>query len=261
MLEDLDVDEIRIEAVASSGLQSYLPAVEAAVLAHAALNAPPDPHAAAVAGPVWTGAVDSLIIPALRQIAREHVDQALLVQGDRGVIDESIAGTLAHVRSYLLTLPDEVQGALLRIVAAGHLDPATVPAEISRYLSWDATDRWKSRAQTIATTTTTAVVNGALYAVGLLSARLGPSEQKVWQSQRDSHVRPTHRAADGQTRDMWQPFTVGPEHARLLYPGDPLCRVPQETVGCRCRLAFTHRGKPVSGLILPTPESAPLPPL
>jgi uncharacterized protein with gpF-like domain len=57
----------------------------------------------------------------------------------------------------------------------------------------------------------------------------------MWLSSRDSKVRPDHAAADGQTRPVGLPFTVG--GVELMYPGDPV-GPPGEVVNCRCTMLF-----------------------
>ena len=62
---------------------------------------------------------------------------------------------------------------------------------------------------------------------------------KTWVSRSDGRVRPAHRGADGQTRPLDEPFTVG--GAQMQAPGDP--DAPSTlTVGCRCRLRIGTGG-------------------
>lgn len=57
----------------------------------------------------------------------------------------------------------------------------------------------------------------------------------VHNSTPDARTRETHRAADGQTRTVGEPFTVG--GASLKYPGDPSAP-PAEVIGCRCVVLY-----------------------
>lgn len=59
-----------------------------------------------------------------------------------------------------------------------------------------------------------------------------------WLSRRDERVRATHRAADGQVRQLGDEFAVGRHH--LAYPGDPsgLPGTAEEVHNCRCGLLF-----------------------
>lgn len=56
--------------------------------------------------------------------------------------------------------------------------------------------------------------------------------QTVWRTARDSRVRDTHAAMEGQKRGLGVPFD-SPSGAQLLYPGDPDAP-PAETINCRC---------------------------
>lgn len=56
---------------------------------------------------------------------------------------------------------------------------------------------------------------------------------KFWKSERDSRVRQTHRAADGQVRRLEEPFIVG--GYRMMFPQDASLGAPaKEIVHCRC---------------------------
>lgn len=56
--------------------------------------------------------------------------------------------------------------------------------------------------------------------------------RKVWRTARDSRVRDSHRAQEGETRDLMERFSNG-----LLYPGDP-AGPPEEIINERCRLVY-----------------------
>lgn len=61
-----------------------------------------------------------------------------------------------------------------------------------------------------------------------------------WLSRRDGRVRPTHVQADGQVRELFEPYRVG--RWNLLHPGDPadLPESAQEVHNCRCNLLFAR---------------------
>jgi len=59
----------------------------------------------------------------------------------------------------------------------------------------------------------------------------GVVEKKSWLSSRDSNVRPSHQAADGQVVGLNEPFNVG--GYALMFPGDPNAP-PEERIQCRC---------------------------
>lgn len=58
--------------------------------------------------------------------------------------------------------------------------------------------------------------------------------QKVWDSSGDARVRPDHRAMDGQSVGMNEPF-IAPDGSRLMYPGDSsLGAGADQIINCRC---------------------------
>tara|TARA_Y100001949_G_scaffold171012_1_gene172890 strand:+ start:3992 stop:6256 length:2265 start_codon:yes stop_codon:yes gene_type:complete len=63
---------------------------------------------------------------------------------------------------------------------------------------------------------------------------------KVWLSQQDEKVRPTHTHADGQARRIEDPFLVG--GYLMMHPGAFTASV-KETVNCRCTMLFTNTPK------------------
>lgn len=89
-----------------------------------------------------------------------------------------------------------------------------------------------------------AVTNGLIQEVSLTQARALGVTHAQWLSRRDDRVRPTHRQADGQVRELGDPFRVGV--VDLAYPCDPagLPETWPEVAGCRCGLLF---GAPPAG--------------
>lgn len=75
-------------------------------------------------------------------------------------------------------------------------------------------------------------VNSAQYH----AARAGGSLEKTWIDMEDDHVRPTHRAAAGQTVPIKGTFDVG--GYKLHFPGEPE-GPPEIWINCRCLLATT----------------------
>lgn len=90
--------------------------------------------------------------------------------------------------------------------------------------------RWEWRATRIARTEATGAVNSATDAWAVATGRQWLRE---WASRRDTRVRPTHRAADGQQQPIGQLFAIG--NSMLLYPGWP-AGPADETINCRCGL-------------------------
>lgn len=81
------------------------------------------------------------------------------------------------------------------------------------------------------TETHTAMERGAFEAARSLGVRL----VKEWAANDDQLTRPDHADADGQLREIEEPFTVGGES--LQYPGDPTASAKQ-VVNCRCTALY-----------------------
>ena len=65
---------------------------------------------------------------------------------------------------------------------------------------------------------------------------LGVDTVKEWSAAEDLRTRPTHVAADGQIRELDEPFDVG--NFKLMQPGD-VTGPPEEIINCRC-VALYH---------------------
>lgn len=62
-------------------------------------------------------------------------------------------------------------------------------------------------------------------------------EFKIWRTERDNRVRPTHKELDGKKIPIEEYFTVGME--QMLYPRDEVnCGDLSELSNCRCHLDF-----------------------
>lgn len=60
--------------------------------------------------------------------------------------------------------------------------------------------------------------------------------KRVWDATGDSRTRDSHRAMEGQTVDLDQPFTT-PSGFKMMWPGDPN-GPPEESIQCRCVTAI-----------------------
>lgn len=93
-----------------------------------------------------------------------------------------------------------------------------------------------SRAMTIARTETHKAANTAQYHRASVAAQESELEVVVeWISTNDGRVRDNHKHADGQTRQIGQPFNVGGE--LLMYPSDPKGSAAN-VINCRCVLGY-----------------------
>ena len=113
----------------------------------------------------------------------------------------------------------------------------------------------RARAMTIASTETAAAY-GAARQEALEQSGI---EWKQWLTSGNDNVRPTHEAAEGQTRRINEPFTVG--GASLMHPSDgSMGAPPEETINCHCvSIAVEGPAKsaadgPQVGEVLPRPS-------
>ena len=92
-------------------------------------------------------------------------------------------------------------------------------------------DTYKSRRQTIARTEVISANNKA----SLEAAKQAGMTTKAWLAALDERTREWHAAADGQTVNMDDQFTVGGE--LMDAPGDPNASA-ENLINCRCTLTF-----------------------
>lgn len=90
----------------------------------------------------------------------------------------------------------------------------------------------KSRAKTIARTQINAASN---YGSLMGAEQSGADVKKFWIRTFDNRVRPTHKKAHGQERELDQKFNVG--NSQLMFPGDPSGEA-KEVINCRCSLGY-----------------------
>lgn len=92
------------------------------------------------------------------------------------------------------------------------------------------------RAETIARSEAMTALHAAQHEAMRQAVDAGGVQQSavefIWRTARDSRVRDTHKAMDGQRQPMGAMF-VSPSGAQLAYPGDPNAPA-SETVNCRC---------------------------
>lgn len=104
----------------------------------------------------------------------------------------------------------------------------------------------EAKAHSIAQTAVIGAVNGGEWAqMQHMASAFDLAVTKEWEATEDSHTRPTHAAADGQTVGLTEKFTVG--DAFLDFPGDPT-GLAGEIVNCRCTMLFDVDELGVEGL-------------
>lgn len=112
------------------------------------------------------------------------------------------------------------------------LDEGAGESELARNIRRAFGGLSRARSLTIARTETHGAMNNAS---GAAADDLGATT-KEWVAIEDTRTRETHMQADGQTVPISGKFNVG--GAALRFPGDPSAGAPQETINCRCAMAY-----------------------
>ncbi len=121
--------------------------------------------------------------------------------------------------------------------ARGGWGEAKVARELLRVLGGDMA---RHRALTIARTEIGSASNQATMALARDRVAAGADVEKVWLTIQDGRERQTHHDANGQARDLDEPFDVG--GAELMQPGDPSAPL-KEIINCRCALLIRERSR------------------
>lgn len=183
----------------------------------------------------WTDQVDVEVVPTVGRVLSSAWAR---VRRQQPASDPWTSDYLNRVGNRLVRLPDEVYALIVAEVErgiSGGRPLEDVASEINRVLTATGSERWPSRAMTVARTETIAAVNAGIFRAAQLDAEdrgdLAPA--KVWIATDDTRTRPTHDDADRQRTLLGSPFRVG--SARLLFPGDPTGPA-HEVINCRCSM-------------------------
>ena len=130
-----------------------------------------------------------------------------------------------NVKSILETNLDDVR----RVILKGVDDGLTRP-QIASKLRDFYDDRSTYKAMRVARTET---AQAAGFGQREVASQSGVANKKQWLSSRDSRVRDSHIAIDGELRNFDEPYSNG-----LMYPGDPSGDL-EETIMCRCVEGYT----------------------
>ena len=125
-----------------------------------------------------------------------------------------------------------------RGIRNGIIDGLT-PAQIAKKISDDFLPISRTRAALIARTETHNAASTASNAYFLdAESYYGLTMKKVWTATRDARTREAHLLADGQERDMNEPFRVG--GALMQYAGDSAGGAAN-VVNCRCVILYADK--------------------
>jgi len=136
-----------------------------------------------------------------------------------------------YIKGINETTRKALQAQLVEGVEAGESIP-----KLADRISAVFADAKGRRAVTIARTE---VVRASNFG-GWEGMKQGGVEEKEWLATRDSRVRDSHLATDGQIQPVDKPFTLG-SGAQAMYPGDT--GIPEEDINCRCTVAPVLGGK------------------
>lgn len=241
-MPDRERDESRLFGVVSGALKRWLGKARDQVMGPwRRYKISPDPAGVFQVQGAWNDEVDT-ILSVIGQISMGAWSEATdLPPVSRHAF---VMSQLAQTQNLLVRLPDEVYNLIFAEMAdatnAG--DPLErVAQRVDDVLTYTNSERWPNRARVIAVTETTRAYGAGTVAAGLEQSRVtGRRLLKRWDTERDGRVRATHRAADGQTVELYAPFVVG--DFPLLFPGDPM-GPPEEVINCRCDVVIVEGGR------------------
>lgn len=121
---------------------------------------------------------------------------------------------------------DDVYNQIREALMAG-LDEGDTMDELAGRVRREFNAMSRSRAQTVAMTETAAAYGTARHE----AMQQAGIKYKQWLTSGNENVRASHRAAQAQTVEVHEPFTVGA--AKLMFPGDP-AGPASEVINCHC---------------------------
>lgn len=170
------------------------------------------------------------------ETGQQLVDEPLKAGGVRisGLIQELDTRQLLAMRHFMTDRIKNI-GAVavnrinseLGLVVIGNQSPGEAITSITRLLREQSRDR----ALTIVRTEIGRVFSAAGQQRQLQAANVVPGLKKQWRRSGKVHSRAAHDAADGQIREVDEPFNVG--GFELMYPRDPKAPASQ-TINCGC---------------------------
>lgn len=230
-------DERSLGATVAAALRRFLDSAKRAVMG----SGSPDPTRIYGLQPAWDSDVDTI----LTEIGKIGIGAWSSATDVPPVSRHAfMQAYLADVRSLLVRVPDEVANLVFAEISEGANQGETreqIAARVDKVLSYTGSERWPNRARVIAQTEVNRAYGAGTMAAGVEQARVtGRQLTKRWDTKDDDRVRSPHRAVDGQTIPVWQPFYV--EGVPMMFPGDPSAP-PELVINCRCEL---HIGNEVA---------------
>lgn len=232
-------DEDRLTRVVGRSLGSWLDRVRKKVLEPwRRYKLQPDPNGIFQEQAGWDAEV-ALIMGEIGQIARGAWSEAVDVPPvSRHAF---VVSQLAQTENFLVRIPDEVYNLVFAEITEGVNSGETVDqvaGRVDRVLTYTGSERWPSRARTIAQTEVTRAYGAGALGGGMEQSRAtGRLLRKRWDTEHDERVRTSHRAVNGEIRDLGMPFYV--DGVPLMFPGDPM-GPPETVINCRCDLVILN---------------------
>jgi uncharacterized protein with gpF-like domain len=198
----------------------------------------PDATAIFSTQPQWDAEVDTI----LTEVGRISLDAWSQASDVPPVSRHAfVMAQLAMTQNFLVRIPDETYSLVFAEITDGTNageNVEQVARRVDRVLTYTGSERWPSRARTIAQTETTRAYGAATVAAGMEQSRVtGRMLRKKWISHRDERTRISHAGANEQTQHLIYPFIVGGEP--LQFPGDPMGS-PENVINCRCKAVITN---------------------
>lgn len=179
----------------------------------------------------WNGEAEMWGKKAAPHIKRAAVSgmafgQAMLASEiDKEIIDRLILRVVKSRTAKSVTVVETMKAQVNRAVNDGLLQGQTV-SEIASAIKENIKheyNRAASRARVIARTETTSAMNSSTFEY----YKEAGVDQHQWVSAGDGHERPTHMEANGEIRDIGEPFSND-----MIYPGGD--GPAEEVINCRC---------------------------
>jgi uncharacterized protein with gpF-like domain len=232
-------DERRLFKVVSTALKRWLDKARSRVMEpHRQHHITPDPTAIYSTQQDWRDELDT-IMTTIGQIAMGAWSEATNVPPvSRHAF---VQASLAQTENLLVRVPDEAYNLVFAEISDGVNAGESLEQladRVDRVLSFTGSQRWPNRARVIAQTETTRAYGAGTLAAGMEQSRVtGRLLRKRWDTEKDSRVRSSHRAVDGQVRDLGMPWYV--DGFPLQFPGDPI-GPPDTVINCRCDLVIMN---------------------
>jgi uncharacterized protein with gpF-like domain len=236
-------DESYLASVVGAGLRRWLDQARDAVMGPWRRHRmQPDPTAVFQVQGAWNDEVETIMtnIGRIAMSAWSEATDVPPVSRHAFVVSQ-----LAQTENFLVRMPDEVYNLIFAEINDAvnqGADNEQVADRVDRVLEYSGSERWPSRARTVAQTEVTRAYGAGTLAGGIEQSRVtGRVLQKRWDTEHDERVRVSHRQVDGQVRDLGMPFYV--DGFPLMFPGDPM-GPPETVINCRCDLMIMNeRGR------------------